>query len=105
MSSPPPVFSSIHLPALSGPVPSGTDGEREIFTARQALQSKAGDFNAPHGLSLLRHCLKALDVGISNQPHGRFVLAQSSHYIKCFSDLLTFQPFDQLTVVCPDDFE
>ena len=86
-------------------MPSVTDGEREIFTARQALQSKTGDFNAPHGLSLLRQCLKALDVGISNQPCGCLVLAQSSHYMKWFSNLLATKLFDQLTVVCPEDSE
>lgn len=97
--------SSIHLPALSGRVPSVTDGEREIFTARQALQSKAGDFNAPHGLSVLQHCLKALDVGISNQPHGLSIPTQSSHYTECFSNLLAIKLFDQLTLVCPRRFQ
>lgn len=93
-----------HLPALSRRAPSVTDGEREIFTARQALQSKAGDFNAPHGPSLLRHSLKATDVGISDRPHGRSVLAQYSHLHQVLRRPLAIKPFDQLTVVCPKDF-
>lgn len=84
-------------------MPSVTDGEREIFTAREALESEAGDFNAPHGLSLLRHSLKALDVGISSHPHGRSVLTQSSHYMS-FSNLLAIKLLDQLTVVRSEDF-
>lgn len=95
---------STPLAALSGRVPSVTDGEREIFTARQALQSEAGDFNAPRSPSLLRRSLKALDVGISDQPRGRSVPAQSSHYTKHLSNLLAVKLFDQLTLLCPEDF-
>lgn len=85
-------------------MPSVTDGKREIFTASPALQSKAGDINTPRGLSLLRHSLKALDVGISNQPHGCSALAQSSHYTKGSPNLPATKLFDQLTLVRPEDF-
>lgn len=84
-------------------MPSVTDGEREIFTARQALQSEAGDFNAPHSPSLLRRSLKALDAGISDQPGGRSVPAQSPPLHEA-SLLLAVKLVDQLTVVCPGDF-
>lgn len=105
MSFPHPYFRQFtHPPALSRQVPSVTDGKREIFTASPALQSKAGDINTPPGLSLLRHSLKALDVGISSQPHGCFALAQYSHYMKGSSNLLATKLFDQLTVVSPEDF-
>lgn len=69
-------------------MPSVTDGKREIFTATPALQSKAGDINTPHGLSLLWHSLKALNVRISNHLHGCSALAQSSHYMETSSNLL-----------------
>lgn len=93
---PPPLFSSVQSPGLSGRVPSIKDGEREIFTARKALWNKTGDLNTPPR-SLLRRCLKALDVGISKQPHRSSVLPLFSHF-----NLLAIKIFDHLTLVCQD---
>lgn len=76
-------------------MPSVTDGKREIFTATPTIQSKAGDINTPHGLSLLRHSLKALNVRISNHLHGCSALDQSSHYMKGSSNRLATKLFDQ----------
>lgn len=90
-------------PAFNRQGPLVTDGRRGIFTGSPAPQSKAGDFNTPHGLSLLRHSFKVVDVEISSQPHGGSVMALSLYNMKCFFNLLTTKLFDQLTTSCPKD--